>query len=159
MSRIGRTIALCMVVAGCPAEEPPKSAAEAERSDKTAKPDKDGEKGRYGPKTFALPEGCGPKGEKFACNPLTNAGCNAANDEACDDDDHGAFACFPDSDGVKEGAPCDDKSGPSCAVGLTCDGDPKGVCRKFCCAASDCAAKNSKCVPLDSDFGALGVCK
>ncbi|MDP9002217.1 MAG: hypothetical protein M3O46_19160 [Myxococcota bacterium] len=116
---------------------------------------------RYGPRNYALPPGCGPAGSKFSCNPLTNAGCRAGEDEVCDDDDHGAFGCDPDSDNVKEGGECNDKEGPSCAAGMTCDtpndSDPHGVCRRFCCTRADCPG--ARCMVLDRDFGTLGVCK
>ncbi|MDP9034748.1 MAG: hypothetical protein M3O50_08055 [Myxococcota bacterium] len=117
---------------------------------------------RYGPKSFTLPAGCGPTGVKFSCNPLTNAGCRADDDEVCDDDDHGGFGCDADSDNVKESGECNDKDGPSCAAGMTCDtpndSEPRGVCRKFCCAKADCPPP-MKCVALDRQFGTLGVCK
>lgn len=120
------------------------------------------EHGRYGPKLYTLAAGCAPAGAKFSCNPLTNAGCNSAEDEVCDDDDHDAFACFPESERGKEGAECDDKEGPGCAAGMTCDpatkGDSRGTCRKFCCTHGDCSTPK-KCVTLDREFGSLGVCK
>jgi hypothetical protein len=117
---------------------------------------------RYGAKIYALPSGCGPAGEKFSCNPLTNAGCHPADGEVCDDDDKEGFACDPDSDNVQEGGECNDKDGPSCAAGMTCDNpsdsEPRGICRKFCCTKGDCPAR-TKCVALDREFGTLGVCK
>jgi hypothetical protein len=124
-----------------------------------------GERGRYGEKVHALPAGCAPAGGKFSCNPLTNDGCNADEDEVCDDDDHHGFACYPESDSVQEGGDCNDKDGPSCAHGMTCDpvsaSSPRGTCRSFCCTAADCrTSKMSKhCVALDPEFGSLGVCK
>jgi hypothetical protein len=181
---LAAAFALSFVAAGCtPTSESPKPSAPAARAPElqtslatTASPAPKAapapidpapatpgdDKGRYGPKIFGLPAGCGPAGEKFSCNPLTNAGCNADEDEACDDDDNDAFACFPDSDNVKEGGECNDKDGPGCAPGMTCDAasksDTRGVCRKFCCSISDCSA-HQKCVALDREFGNLGVCK
>jgi hypothetical protein len=120
------------------------------------------DEGRYGPEIYTLPTGCGPAGEKFSCNPLTNAGCKPGDDEVCDDDDDDSFACYADSDYVKEGGKCNDHDGPSCAVGLTCDtisdSDPRGTCRKFCCSNADCAGPK-KCVTSDPKFGTLGMCK
>jgi hypothetical protein len=173
-------IGVALVAGGCQTESPsqpppavPSRAVEpvvaanvkspAERSAPVAQAETPvDEHGRYGPKVHTLPLGCAPAGEKFSCNPLTNAGCNSAEDEACDDDDHDSFACFPESENVKEGGECNDKEGPACAAGMTCDptskGDPRGICRKFCCSHSDCNL-SKKCATLDKGFGSLGVCK
>jgi hypothetical protein len=173
---LARSLA-CIAVMGCAAHETPvqKKDSLAKRSthnsatepgiDELVTPQKvvaDEETGRYGPKIHLLPPGCGPAGGKFSCNPLTNAGCRAADGEACDDDDDDAFACFSDSDRVKEGARCNDRDGPACEAGLTCDtisdSDPRGICRKFCCSSNDCQAPR-RCSVIDRQFGALGLCK
>jgi hypothetical protein len=89
------------------------------------------------PAAYTLPAGCGPAGKKLQCNPLTNAGCDRAKDEGCDDDDHGGFGCYAGPNTVKEGGKCDDDDG--CQGGLGCDtddGDDEGVCRRFCCTDS-----------------------
>jgi hypothetical protein len=109
------------------------------------------------PAVYALPNGCGPAGKKFRCNPLTNAGCDRAKDEACDDDDHGGFGCYPGPNSAKEGGECDDDRG--CQGGLGCDmddGDEDGICARYCCTDADCGSK--KCVVIDKAFGSLGFC-
>jgi hypothetical protein len=180
-------IGWAIAVAACANENPPpqtastasrteaqvataKAKGEAERAPSVAAPSEtqakpsgaQSQEMRYGPKVHALPEGCGPAGEKFSCNPLTNAGCRGAEGEVCDDDEHDAFGCDPESDNVKEGGDCNDKDGPSCAAGLTCntpsESEPRGICRKYCCTKADCSAP-TKCVVLDKEFGTLGVCK
>jgi hypothetical protein len=112
--------------------------------------------------SFALPAGCAPASARYACDPLTNAGCRAASGEACDDDDDGGFKCYPPPNAVPIGGDCNIVDGPSCAPGLGCDGvserDPDGECARFCCTKSDCGA-GEKCVPGHPDQGALGFCE
>jgi hypothetical protein len=105
-----------------------------------------------------LPSGCGPAGKKLQCNPLTNAGCDGAKGEACDDDEHGGFGCYPGPNSVKEGAACNDDDG--CTPGFGCDaddGEDEGVCERFCCTNAECGSK--KCVTIDKAFGSLGFCE
>jgi hypothetical protein len=112
------------------------------------------------PAVYALPAKCGPAGRKFQCNPVTNEGCDSAKDEACDDDEHDGFGCYPGPNAVMEGGECNDEEGPSCHGGFGCDtpeSHPDGICRRYCCADGDCGAK--KCVAIDKDFGTLGFCK
>jgi hypothetical protein len=109
------------------------------------------------PAVYSLPPGCGPAGKKFQCNPETNAGCDRAKDEACDDDEHGGFGCYAGPNSVKEGGECDDEEG--CQGGLGCDTDDDdrdGICKRYCCSNADCGSK--KCVGLDKGFGSLGFC-
>jgi hypothetical protein len=117
--------------------------------------------GAGAPRGFVLPRGCVPSGKAFACNPLNNAGCKAADGEACDDDTKGGFACYPAPNEVEEGDECNDKEGPSCAAGMSCDtpseSSPNGICRKLCCSSADCA--KARCVPVDRDYGTFGFCK
>ena len=109
------------------------------------------------PALYTLPPGCGPAGRKLQCNPVTNAGCDRAKGEACDDDEHGAFGCYRGPNEVKEGGECDDEEG--CQGGLGCDtddDDSEGVCKRYCCTNADCGAK--KCVVIRKSFGSLGYC-
>jgi hypothetical protein len=111
-----------------------------------------------------LPTGCVPPGKKFACNPVNNDGCDQRSGEACDDDTKGGFACYPAPNEVGEAGECNDKEGPSCAPGFSCDtpgeSHPDGVCRKLCCSNADCAAAQAKrCVAVDREYGTLGFCK
>jgi hypothetical protein len=110
------------------------------------------------PAAYTLPPGCGPAGKKFQCNPETNAGCDRAKDEACDDDERGGFGCYEGPNSVKEGGECDDEDG--CQGGLGCDTDdddgPDGVCKRYCCTNADCGSK--KCVIIAKSFGSLGFC-
>ena len=106
---------------------------------------------------YTLPAGCAPAGKKFQCNPRTNEGCDRAKGEACDDDDHGGFNCYPGPNSVIEGGKCDDDNG--CLGGFGCDtddGDDEGVCKRYCCSDAECGAK--KCIPNDKAFGTLGFC-
>jgi hypothetical protein len=116
------------------------------------------------PRRHVLPAGCVPPGKKFACNPLSNAGCDQAKGEACDDDTKGGFTCYPPPNEVEEGGECNDKEGPSCAAGMSCDtpgeSNPDGVCRKLCCTGADCGrAQGKRCVPVDKEYGTFGFCK
>ena len=110
----------------------------------------------------SLPDGCGPAGEAYRCNPVSNAGCNTAAGEACDDDQVGGFKCYPAPNQAKDGAACaDDDDGPSCAPGLGCAGtsesNPEGTCARYCCADAECG--NKKCAAIDGKSGSLGFCR
>ena len=95
-----------------------------------------------------------------ACDPLTNAGCDADAGFACSyyADAEGAFACLSDST-EPAGAACDDEDGPWCGPALACaPGGGPGVCVPFCCSEEDCA-DGGACAPFDypglaSAFGA-----
>lgn len=90
------------------------------------------------------------------CNPLTNAGCTGAG-EACDygtKSGKTGFYCYPPPNDVAEGQPCNAGHGPYCAATLHCF----GVCKKFCCADTECAQGES-CVAFDSMQGTLGFCR
>jgi hypothetical protein len=154
--------ALCFPLASCKEREAVSAVVQASTAEKAPPAAPEEDEGRYGPEVYSLPAGCAPAGQKYSCDPFTNAGCRAADDEVCDDDDDDAFACFADSDKVKEGGKCNDNDGPSCGVGMTCDtlseSDPRGTCRKFCCSNANCSPPK-KCVVLDPNFGTLGVCK
>jgi hypothetical protein len=117
-----------------------------------------------GARRHVLPAGCVPPGKKFACNPLSNAGCDQAKGEACDDDTKGGFTCYPPPNEVEEGGECNDKEGPSCAAGMSCDtpgeSNPDGVCRRLCCGGADCGrAQGKRCIPVDKEYGTFGFCK
>lgn len=78
---------------------------------------------------------------QFACNPVTNEGCNA--NEACDISGMTGFACYTDNT-ANLCQPCDqqDPSGPFCTEGTTCfrpDGTMSlGSCARYCCDDGDC---------------------
>ena len=71
------------------------------------------------------------------CNPITNAGCDAAAGEACDLASAG-FRCFPPPNEQALCAPCDANVGPFCAPGMHCLKD--GACARYCCDDADCGA-------------------
>ena len=81
-----------------------------------------------------LPSGCAPSEMAFACNPITNEGCNDAAGEACEYGIEEYFTCFPAPNDVPEGGACDWEDGPFCQPGHTCDftnlDGTAGVCRK-----------------------------
>ena len=108
---------------------------------------------------FDLPTGCAPADSHFACNPLTNEGCDAG--EACDYGLDDYFTCYPGPNDVDEGGACDLEQGPFCKAGMTCDTPgpdvTSGVCAHHCCASTDCAAPQA-CDTYDPEFGTLGVC-
>src|SRR5512138_469811 len=68
---------------------------------------------------YTLPRGCGPVGRRFQCDPVRNQGCRPS--AACDDDGNGGFRCYVAPNLVGAGARCDDRVGPSCLPGFTCD--------------------------------------
>lgn len=112
------------------------------------------------PVTQTMPNGCTPAGLKFQCNPVTNAGCDSAKGEACDDDEHDGFGCYPAPNTVEEGGACNDQTGPACRGGMGCDtgddDDPEGLCHKYCCSDADCGGK--RCQTIDATSGTLGLC-
>ncbi|GAC1351450.1 MAG: hypothetical protein NVS3B20_02270 [Polyangiales bacterium] len=114
-----------------------------------------------GPTVYALPSLCGPVGKKYACNPITNEGCNSSRGEACDDDERGGFGCYPAPNEVALGGDCNVFEGPSCAAGKGCMGasasSPSGTCARYCCTSSECGG--GKCAVIDPAFGTLGFCK
>jgi MYXO-CTERM domain-containing protein len=75
----------------------------------------------------------------------------------CDIEQNGGFACFdpPPANDVKIGGACDNGKGPYCAQGGRCEA---GVCVRYCCADSDCAAGEG-CVQVDASTGTdVGTC-
>ena len=102
----------------------------------------------------------------LACDPFTNAGCDAGAGYACAwyaDGAGGGFACLSDSTAA-EGAPCDADDGPWCGPALACvpDDGTAGACAPLCCAAEDCASTGGACAPfgyagLDGPLGACGM--
>ncbi len=108
--------------------------------------------------SYRLPPGCGPAARRFRCNPLDNRGCRPG--AACDDDGNGGFRCYA-APALPAGAACDDNAGSSCIPGFACDSGAGpgtvGVCRKFCCKATDCPG-DGRCITIDPDFGSLGFC-
>lgn len=109
-----------------------------------------------------MPEGCVPSDMRFDCIPMTNEGCDTAAGEACEYGLDQYFTCYEAPNDVAEGGACNWESGPYCEIGLTCDfadpENPSGVCRRHCCANSDCDSPET-CVPTDAEFGTLGVCR
>lgn len=63
---------------------------------------------------------CVTLGGAYACNPITNEGCDTAAGEACDFDGSGGFTCYPDGNTEAVCAACDAINGPFCASGHTC---------------------------------------
>jgi hypothetical protein len=75
------------------------------------------------------------------CNPVTNAGCNAAAGEACDFGG-GGFKCYapPPANSAALCATCDVTNGPACQPTGTCVKTASGTgCARFCCTDVDCA--------------------
>lgn len=105
--------------------------------------------------SLQLPSGCAPSDMRFACNPVTNEGCDTDAGEACEYGLEDYFTCYPAPNDVEEGGACDWEQGPYCAPSLTCD---SGVCRRHCCSDDDCAAPQ-RCEASSVEFGALGVCQ
>ena len=106
-----------------------------------------------------LPAGCAAPARKYACNPVTNAGCDSVG-EACDDDENHGFKCYAPPNDVAEGGDCNVVEGPSCKAGFVCAGataeEPDGTCRRYCCSSADCNGRS--CVPIDAKLGTLGSC-
>ena len=95
---------------------------------------------------------CLKLGQKAACNPVTNAGCDSTKGEACDLGQSG-FQCFP---GPNTAALCEEcgKDKGYCAGGLFC----VGKCAKYCCDDTDCGSgKCDKSIIRDPDLP-IGVC-
>jgi hypothetical protein len=112
--------------------------------------------------TLELPASCAPSDMRFVCNPMTNEGCDDSAGEACDYGLDDYFTCYPAPNDVAEGGACDWEQGPYCEPLLTCDfSDPEtptGVCRRHCCADTDCKSPQ-KCEVFNPEFGTLGVCR
>lgn len=90
----------------------------------------------------------------FACNPITNEGCNA--NEACDISGMTGFACYADNSASLCEA-CDQQAmnGPFCTEGTTCfsPNGPDGfgslaTCARYCCDDGDCGG--GTCVKTSS---------
>lgn len=105
--------------------------------------------------TIQLPSGCAPSDMRFACNAVTNEGCDTGAGEACEYGLDEYFTCYPAPNDVEEGGACDWEQGPYCAPSLTCD---SGVCRRHCCSDDDCEA-SQRCQASDAEFGTLGICQ
>lgn len=104
-------------------------------------------------KPIKLPAGCLLDPSFVAlCNPVTNQGCGAA--EACDFAG-GGFKCYAEGNIGVAGAACEPSKLEYCIAGSTCDAT-SGMCQKFCCQDSDCAAGG--CVAFDDSLGTLGLC-
>lgn len=91
------------------------------------------------------------------CNPVTDAGCDAAAGWVCDWSPTGSsFECFPPGAGVAVCGECSNSGGPFCGPGTTCDarGSVPGECFRWCCDAGDCGP-GAACLPA---FGGVGVC-
>jgi hypothetical protein len=109
-----------------------------------------------------LPEGCVPDDMPFVCNPMTNEGCDGVKGEACDYGLDEVFTCFERLNNVPKGGACNWETGPYCEVGLTCDvedpEDSSGTCKPHCCGSGDCEPGQT-CVPVDPEFGTVGICQ
>jgi hypothetical protein len=86
---------------------------------------------------------------EFPCNPVTNAGCDPAASEACDNIGAG-FQCIA---GKHEGGICDPCTSLNCKAGSTCI--PDLGCVKYCCGDTECAPGYCLRYP---GLGGLGVC-
>lgn len=102
----------------------------------------------------------------FACNPVSNEGCNTAAGEACDVSMNG-FHCYTKAEGPNDKLLCEacDNNTTFCAGGLRCvnTGDianPAQECAKYCCDDTDCGG--GKCdhtyLGFPTGFDAVGVC-
>lgn len=97
---------------------------------------------------------CVATGGAIACNPLTNAGCDAAKGQTCDFSGTGSVKCYPSGavHAICEGCGA---SGDFCAVGLTC---AQGKCARVCCTDADCGAgRCDRSTAVTAGSGA-GVC-
>ncbi len=85
------------------------------------------------------------------CNPVTNAGCDAAAGEACDFGADG-FECYPAPNTLML---CEDCTAGDnfCSGGMTCGG---ATCAKFCCDDGDCSAGGT--CDLEAGGGTVGIC-
>jgi len=86
---------------------------------------------------------------EFPCNPVTNAGCDPAASEVCDNIGAG-FQCIA---GKHEGGICDPCTSLNCKAGSTCI--PDLGCVKYCCGDTECAPGYCLRYP---GLGGLGVC-
>ena len=120
--------------------------------------------------TVIVPDaGAADAGAGIACNPVTNAGCQAGEECDYDIDSMGntiGFGCYPPPNPTMVCQKCDLNNNITCAGGLTCfayDMAGDSVCAKYCCTDADCGT--GKCTTKDSTgsfFGPvapnLGVC-
>lgn len=92
------------------------------------------------------------------CNPVDNAGCSAANMEACDVDlgTGMGYTCFKTTMGAALCQMCDEMNGPFCGPGMTCLSD--GSCAAFCCDDKDCGTGKCDKTMLPNNEATLGVC-
>ena len=99
---------------------------------------------------------CVTVGGVIECNPVTNAGCDAAKGEACDFKDKG-YHCYAGPNANNLCAACGPKNNAGqCKGGSTCLPGPDGNCGKFCCTDGDCGA--GKCEKKDNLAGSVGYC-
>jgi len=94
-----------------------------------------------------------------ACNPVTNAGCNADAGESCDIANDGTIGCFPPPPPNTQPlcATCDSNTQcmptTSCWPGTT---QPNGECMRFCCTDADCGSGHCDKTTFQTD--PLGLC-
>lgn len=104
-----------------------------------------------------MPASCWPVANAM-CDARSGTGCDLDAGETCDvgfdSSDRLVVGCFPGPNDVGAGGACNPQSGPFCGPGLSCASD--GVCRRFCCDATACAAAEV-CAPFGS-AGSLGTC-
>jgi hypothetical protein len=117
--------------------------------------------GTGGTSSVTLPPGCINDPSFVAdCNPVTNEPCDTAAAAACDFSDVGV-TCYGEGNTAQPGAPCDTGAGEFCVPMYHCDGatqsNPVGVCKKFCCANTDCGSGES-CTAFDAALGTFGLC-
>lgn len=93
-------------------------------------------------------------GELNKCNPITNEGCEADQNESCGADEVG-FRCFAQPALTSICQDCGDAAGNQfgCAGGLTC---VKLRCQRFCCGDGDCGT--GSCVKGAFAEPSVGVC-
>lgn len=110
------------------------------------------------PPACVLPPGpgdgsCIPAGDPaFPCNPVTNEGCDASANEACDFESGVGSFCLVGSHDAKV---CETCSEGSCAGGHTCFDSP--TCRRFCCSDAECGAATCQFPSTGEGPGVCGV--
>ena len=96
---------------------------------------------------------CFPQDE---CNPITNAPCDTAANEACDLSSNGVYVCFPAPNTEDACDTCSNSNGPFCKPGMHCMS--AGKCSLYCCDDADCGP-NGTCDKAELDpNGQVGIC-
>lgn len=96
------------------------------------------------------------------CDPFKDGGC--PKPEACDGAENGNFYCFSGMNTAKLCEPCDEKTGPFCEPGMSCQtllATEAGVvhaCSAFCCADDDCGDGGTCSFAILTDTHGVGIC-